>query len=584
MTAPAGGLPSLLRDVAAFARWRLVRIAALALAAAFAEGAGVLLLVPLLHFLGVDGSGGGAPSLPPVSLEAALALYVAIVAAAALTLAARANAMAALHGDYTDALRRRLHHALMNMDFAAFSRLRAADIQHATIMETIRAAHGVEHLLRLASGMVEVAVLLAVALRLSPPLTAAALVLGALCVVLARPLGRHAHAAGQRQIKAGRDLHAALNDDLAGMRVIRGLGMEAVRHHYFAMRNASLQAAHLAFQRMASLSRAAALTLAAAAAAVAVWLALRVLHLPLAETLALMAAFARLLTAGLRLQEAWRTVVNALPAHAAVHALETSFLAAAEPAADHTAATAPQAFSRLELRDASFSYGGDAAAVDGISVCIPGRAMTALIGPSGAGKSTLADLLLGLLAPTRGSLTIDGQSLDGTARRAWRCRVGYVPQDAFLFHDSVRANLAVAAPKASEAEMWTALEQASAAEFVRALPQGLDTVVGDRGSLLSGGERQRLALARVLLTDCALLILDEATNALDSDSERRVMAALEALRGRMALVVVAHRASSVRMADHVVVLEAGRLVAAGTWAEVGAVAAPLLERLTMGTA
>lgn len=581
MTAPPGSLRSLLCDVAAFARWRLGGIAMLAVAAAFAEGAGVLLLVPLLHFVGVNGGGGSALSFPPVSLETVLALYVAVVAAAALILAARVNAMAALHGDYTDALRRRLHHALMNMDFAAFSRLRAADIQHATVTETVRAAHGVECLLRLASGTVEVAVLLAVALRLSPALTAAALALGAVCLILARPLGRQAHGIGRRQVSAGRDLQAALNDDLAGMRVIRGLGIEEVRHRHFAQRNATLQSAHLAFQRMASLNRAATLTLGAAAAAIAVWLALHVLHLPLADTMALLAAVARLLTAGLRLQEAWRTVASTLPAHAAVHALETSFLAAAEPMADRGSLVVPPAFNRLELRDASFSYGGHAPAVDGVSVCIPARTMTALIGPSGAGKSTLADLLLGLLAPTRGSLMVDGQALDGAGRRAWRGRVGYVPQDAFLFHDSVRANLAVVAPKATEAEMWAALEQAAAADFVRALPQGLDTVVGDRGSQLSGGERQRLTLARALLTDCALLILDEATNALDSDSERRVMAALEALRSRMALVVIAHRASTVRMADHVVVLEAGRLVAAGSWAEVGATAAPLLERLTM---
>jgi ABC-type multidrug transport system fused ATPase/permease subunit len=144
--------------------------------------------------------------------------------------------------------------------------------------------------------------------------------------------------------------------------------------------------------------------------------------------------------------------------------------------------------------------------------------------------------------------------------------VGYVPQDAFLFHDSIRRNLIWARPGATEDEVVGALRQASA-EFVLRLPDGLDTVVGDRGVLLSAGQRQRVALARALLRQPALLVLDEATSALDSENERAIQAATRSLHGRVTVLVIAHRLSTVREADRIHVLEAGRVVEAGTWSE-----------------
>jgi ATP-binding cassette subfamily C protein len=188
-----------------------------------------------------------------------------------------------------------------------------------------------------------------------------------------------------------------------------------------------------------------------------------------------------------------------------------------------------------------------------------------LIGNSGSGKTTTVDLLIGFYQPQVGRILIDGKDLRELDLRAWRRFVGYVPQETFLFHDTVRANMLWACPDASDADILDAFRQAAADQFVAALPLGLETVLGDRGMRLSGGERQRLALARALLRRPALLVLDEATSALDSDNERLVLQSIQALRGRVAIVIITHRLSTIRGADRVHVLDEGRLVESGGW-------------------
>jgi ATP-binding cassette subfamily C protein len=189
------------------------------------------------------------------------------------------------------------------------------------------------------------------------------------------------------------------------------------------------------------------------------------------------------------------------------------------------------------------------------------------MGASGAGKSTLADVLMGLLEPDQGQLSVDGVTITGTRRRDWRRSVAYVPQEVFLFNDSIRANLLWGWAEAGEDALRLALHRA-AAGFVFDLPLGLETRVGDGGVRLSGGERQRLALARALLKQPSLLILDEATSALDRENEARVREAIEHLHGDLTLVVIGHRLATLEHADQVVVLEAGRVAVRGTWSEV----------------
>jgi len=230
----------------------------------------------------------------------------------------------------------------------------------------------------------------------------------------------------------------------------------------------------------------------------------------------------------------------------------------------------PLVFAKaITLEGVSYAYGPDSApAVSSVNLTIERGQSVGIVGPTGAGKSTLLDLLLGLIEPTSGRVLVDGHDIRKTPR-AWQRQIGYVSQTPYLLDDTVRRNVAFGLPgdTIDEARLRDAVSAAQLDDVVVALPQGLDTTLGDRGSRLSGGQRQRVAIARALYRDPAVLVLDEATAALDLETEREVTRAIEALQGTRTVIVVAHRLSTVRRCDRIVVLREGRVVAVGAYTE-----------------
>jgi subfamily B ATP-binding cassette protein MsbA len=240
-----------------------------------------------------------------------------------------------------------------------------------------------------------------------------------------------------------------------------------------------------------------------------------------------------------------------------------------EAEADRGTRTVGRARGEMRFENVSFYYGDpQRPALEGIELAIAPGQTVALVGPSGAGKTTLANLVPRFYRPTGGRVLLDGHDLETLTLASLRANIALVSQDVVLFNDTVAANIAYGAMNgAAEKDIVVAAEAAHAMEFIREMPQGLATLIGENGVRLSGGQRQRLAIARALLKNAPVLVLDEATSALDTESERHVQAALEALMRGRTTIVIAHRLSTVENADRIVVLDRGRIAETGTHRE-----------------
>lgn len=243
----------------------------------------------------------------------------------------------------------------------------------------------------------------------------------------------------------------------------------------------------------------------------------------------------------------------------------------------------PESFAgRIEFRDVTFAYPQTTRTVlEDFSMRVEAGTHLALVGPSGSGKSTIAQLLLGLYKPVRGTVLLEGVSQDEIDMRWFRRQAAVVLQDIVLFSGTIAENIRFARPDASEAEMNEAARMANAEEFIRSMPDGYDTIVGERGMMLSGGQRQRLSIARAILRNPRILILDEATSALDYESERLVQEALQRVSTGRTVITIAHRLSTIRRADRIIVLREGRIMDQGNYEELAAREGPFRDLLRM---
>jgi ABC-type multidrug transport system fused ATPase/permease subunit len=295
--------------------------------------------------------------------------------------------------------------------------------------------------------------------------------------------------------------------------------------------------------------------LGSALAGAAVVLAGVATHTPAGVLITLIVIFARMSGPAQLVQMALQNLFFGLPSYEAARALEAELTHAKREPAE---ARAPPA-GAIECAGVRYLHPGAGGLIEASVTIAPGE-IVGITGPSGSGKTSFVDLLCGLLAPQAGEVRVGGAALDDAGRAGWRACVGYVSQDGFLFHDSIRRNLSWGAA-IDDAAIAEALWVTGADRIVAKLDEGLETVVGERGARLSGGERQRFAIARALLRRPRLLILDEATSAIDVESEAALLDRLAAIVPRPVIVIVAHRAESLARCDRVLAIDSGRLVA-----------------------
>jgi ATP-binding cassette, subfamily C, bacterial len=533
------------------------------------QGIGLLMLIPFLQLIGIGDSAptGIVATIGdmwkftglPLSLPAVLVVYVCIVSVYAWAQRWSTILNSKLSHAFTRKLRDDLFTAMARVQWLQFIRIRGSDIHHVMTSNLTTIDNGTYGLFSLISTVFVVLVHMAIAMLLSVPLTVVAIASSGLLLLILRPLNRRSYELGEQWRQTMAALFGVLMDHLTGMKVAKSFGAEDRHIRSFCTLSKDLEQQANRFAGILS-STGMYYEIGGVLVVSAFFLVgIQVLQVPVATLLIMLFLFASLVPMFSWMQRTWQGTLNMLPAYRAVLEMEQTLRSFEEPLRAHD--VSPLALQTgIEFRNVYFRYDKEDGTfvLNDLQLFLHARQTTVILGPSGGGKSTFADLLIGLLNPDRGQILIDGNPLEGSMVHAWRTSVGYVPQESLLFHETLQENMRWAWAESTEQDIWNALRLASAEDFVKALPEGLNTMVGDRGVRLSGGQRQRIALARALLRKPTLLLLDEATSNLDNENEQRIIQALQGLRGTMTVVFISHRESAVACADRVVTIEGGK--------------------------
>ena len=584
------GLRDYFATIWSVAGGRLLAGVGLTALAGLTEGLSLVILIPLVA-IAMPGGGSVLSDLPLVGetlarwspdLVTLLMIFIALVVAQALLSRAKALFNQRTIQDVSAQLRTRLFESISYARWEALHNRRSSDLNHALTHDIDNVMGSIGSVLAIVQACLMLAIYLVLALLISWPMALFAFVIGGALFLALYPLRRRANRHGKRLIAMYQDQNATVLEFIGSIRLAKLFAAEDRQVREYSGNVGRIRGAVLDFAALSTWGGVFFQIGAALVAALFVYLAIEVFALDFARLATLLVVFARIAPRFSAIQENVQTFLTEAPAFANYRRNADHFEAHREEPA-LSGATAPSLRESIGLSGVGMTYSGaETPSLRDVTLEIPKGQIVAMIGPSGSGKSTLADIMAGLFAPTAGIMTIDGVAIDAANRRAWRSTVASVPQESQLLHTTLASNLRLGNAHATDVEIWDALERANIAELVRALPDGLETVAGDRGTRFSGGERQRFALARALLRKPQLLILDEATSALDWENQRMIVAAITALRGELTILTIAHRPSLVSFADHVVALENGRIVEQGSYSELAARDESKIARMISG--
>lgn len=413
------------------------------------------------------------------------------------------------------------------------------------------------------SGVIQIAVILAFMLYQHVGLTLVTLAPMPLVALITWLYSKFGAPRYTRVAEASADLNASLHDSLAGIRQIKAYTVEPEKLLEFSEKSDEVRAAEMHVVRANAITWPSVSLVAESGIVIMLAMGSYWLISDSSVTIGVIGAFlfawGYLFEPISRLSQLGKTFTSGLVSGRRVYevlddAEETNLEEGKEPEGVQ---------GQVDFQDVNFGYEKGEPIVKGVNLSVKSGQTVAFVGPTGSGKSTLLNLLTGFYHPESGAIKVDGVPVRELSKKWLRARMGFVTQESFLFNTTLRQNLLVAKQGASDEEIWEALEAANAAEFVKEMPEGLDTVTGERGAKLSGGQRQRISIARALLKNPPILLLDEATSAVDNETERLIQEALGRLRDDRTSFVIAHRLSTIQDADIICVLVDGEIVEQG---------------------
>ncbi|MFZ1742294.1 MAG: ABC transporter ATP-binding protein [Pontixanthobacter sp.] len=552
---------------------QIPKAAVLVAAGAILEGIGLLAILPLAALItGNADTEVGKWVLSAMSnlglnteLTRALALtsgFLILLGLRNLVIRLRDLHLFQLGLGYVDRWRMRLIAAISDASWSTVSTLRRSDFEHAINSDVARLSTSTDQMLRSAASVALSLVQLGIIAALSPLLLLLVFALLSISLLLTLPLMKKANRLGKKLTMTGRRTFNVLGDFMSSQKLARLNNAEVEFQQKFADSICDIQFNQLTYMSSQIAARGWFQMASGFAVTAALLVGVFVLKTPLSVLAVTILVLVRLVGPIQMIAQTGQSLANALPAYAELQKTLQDLAKAATQHEFKPPATVKRTGPASMVLDAvSFTYPSSSEHIlESVSFAIKPGELVALVGPSGAGKTTLLDIASGLLQPTSGTVLADGRPLDSEAEmREWREQLAYLPQDPFLFDSSLRENLLWCARTTDEADIRSALKLSAVDRLTDYAREGLDIRAGERGQALSGGERQRICLARALLRKPRLLILDEATNALDARLEDQILESLKAKRSEFSILLITHRAETLRHADRVITLENGRI-------------------------
>lgn len=559
----------MLRDIWTRDRRGFMTILLLSIAVSLTGGISIVMLVPMLGLLEVSTGAVSALNLlmlplqglsPTIQIVAMIGVYFVLVVLKAYLGWSLKIRQSEFLEEYSLNLRQELYHTVSTSKWEHLAAGKQTDTIDLFTAQCSQVSQGVSMIIALLSSIVTAFVSLGIALWLSLPVTILVLIFGCGFALVFRHLMKESKHYGDEMIRINRAMYSELYSQLRSIKEVRSYGVQKEHADFFSEISHSSKDAKLKYMRQQAFPSMLYSIAAAGMIAVIFLVCVLVFEMDTARLMVLVYVFTRLWPVFSGFINKITTIQTTIPAYEKL----TEALRTLSVEKSGQAQMVPIQFEKeIEFRNVCFAYQGSGEPVlHNVNFTLKKGSITALMGRSGAGKTTIADLLLGFLEPTSGEILIDGVVLSGNNLPGWQA-LGYIPQEPLILNASVRENLQRFHPEATQEQMIEALRKAQIFTVVEQLPMGLDTVLGDGGIRLSGGERQRIVLARVLLGDPRLIVMDEATSAMDYESEAAIRKAIQKLSDQVTVLIIAHRLATVRTAKYGLVLENGTIVEKG---------------------